>query len=56
MFIFVVVLSYLDVLQVLDVGCVVAVPLAVLDDLEPPPADGVCHRASVGEELHVSDL
>lgn len=47
---------HLNVLEVLYVGCVVSVPLAVLNDLKPPSADGVHHWATIREELHITDL
>lgn len=48
--------AYLPVFQVLDLGGVVAVSLAVAQHLESGHADGVHHGAAVGEELHIPHL
>lgn len=48
--------SYPLVLQVFDLGRVVAVSLAVAEDLESRHADGVDNRAAIGEKLHISHL
>lgn len=49
-------LLYLLILQIFDLGRVVAVSLAMAEHFEARHADRIDHRASVGEELHVSDL
>lgn len=48
--------AYLPVFQVLNLGGVVAVSLAVAQHLESGHADGVHHGAAVGEELHIPHL
>lgn len=48
--------AHLLVFQILDLGGVVAVSLAVAEDLEPRHADGVNHRTAIWKELHVPYL
>lgn len=48
--------AHLLVFQILDLGSVVAVSLAVAENFEPRHADGVDHRAPVWKKLHISHL
>lgn len=48
--------AHLLVFQVFYLGGVVAVSLAVAEDLEPRHTDGVDHWPAVREKLHVSHL
>lgn len=48
--------TYLLVFQVFYLGSVVAVSLAVTEDLEPRHADGVNDWTTVRKKLHFSDL
>lgn len=48
--------SYLHILQVFDISRVVSIPLAVLNDFKPPPANCVNHRTAIREKLDVSNL
>ena len=47
---------HLLVLQVLDVGSVVAVPVSAAQHPEPPPADGVHQGPAVRKQLDLPNL
>lgn len=49
-------LSHLPVLQVLDVGSVVAVPVSPAQHPEPPPANGVHQGPPVRQQLNLPNL
>lgn len=48
--------AYLSVLQVLYLGSIVAVSLAVAEDLEPWHTNSVNHWTTIRKELHISHL
>lgn len=48
--------AHLFVFQVFYLGSVVAVSLAMAEDLEPRHTDGVDHRTTVRKDLHISHL
>lgn len=49
-------LLYLIVLQIFNLGCVVAVSLTMAEHFEARHANRIDHRATVREELHVFHL